>query len=208
MTKNTKEDNKYFQWHLQPFTPVNPWAQAHDIFTDEEIEKIIEIGNSEETSVQTEGAVGLNRTIDENIRISNISWIRADLESQHWIFRKLTDVVNGMNQQFFKYDLVNIESLQFSRYDSNRKGMYKKHTDMYSQQSFYSRKLSFSLQLTDEDSYEGGDLCLYFQDDPVVASRKKGVMTFFPSYTLHEVTPVLKGVRYSLVGWVLGPKFI
>jgi len=32
-------------------------------------------------------------------------------------------------------------------------------------------------------------------------------MIFFPSYTLHEVTPVTKGTRYTLVGWVHGPAF-
>jgi predicted 2-oxoglutarate/Fe(II)-dependent dioxygenase YbiX len=31
-------------------------------------------------------------------------------------------------------------------------------------------------------------------------------MTLFPSFTVHEVKPVTKGIRYSLVGWVVGEK--
>jgi hypothetical protein len=34
-----------------------------------------------------------------------------------------------------------------------------------------------------------------------------GTFTVFPSYTLHEVSPILDGARYSLVGWVNGPDF-
>ena len=29
----------------------------------------------------------------------------------------------------------------------------------------------------------------------------------FPSYVLHEVTPVTKGERYSLVAWLTGKPF-
>ena len=32
-------------------------------------------------------------------------------------------------------------------------------------------------------------------------------MAVFPSYSLYEVTPVTKGERYSLVGWITGPQF-
>ena len=35
-------------------------------------------------------------------------------------------------------------------------------------------------------------------------NQKQGTLVLFPSYTLHEVKPVTKGVRYSLVGWYEG----
>ena len=55
--------------------------------------------------------------------------------------------------------------------------------------------------------YEGGDLRLYGGDDYDTAPKKQGTIIGFPSYVLHEVTPVTSGVRYSLVGWAQGPKF-
>ena len=34
--------------------------------------------------------------------------------------------------------------------------------------------------------------------------RTRGAMALFPSFLPHRVTPVTRGVRYSLVGWVCG----
>jgi PKHD-type hydroxylase len=69
------------------------------------------------------------------------------------------------------------------------------------------RKLSFSVMLTDPEEYEGGELLLKIDSFPITPPNKKGTVIFFPSYVLHEVTPVTKGTRKTLVGWVLGPKF-
>jgi len=35
-------------------------------------------------------------------------------------------------------------------------------------------------------------------------ARKKGSIIVFPSFNWHQVTPVTRGVRYSLVTWHLG----
>lgn len=70
----------------------------------------------------------------------------------------------------------------------------------------HNRKLSMSLQLSDPNDYEGGELLLHLSHNPTVISKQKGMMVFFPSHTLHEVTPVTKGERYSLVAWIHGSK--
>jgi PKHD-type hydroxylase len=70
-----------------------------------------------------------------------------------------------------------------------------------------NRKLSFVLQLSDPNEYEGGELQFYFGGDPLVAKKQKGIITFFPSNSLHECTPVTFGERYVIVGWVHGPPF-
>ena len=44
--------------------------------------------------------------------------------------------------------------------------------------------------------------------DFATLSRATGSISFFPSYTIHEVKPVTRGTRYSLVGWACGPAFI
>ena len=62
-----------------------------------------------------------------------------------------------------------------------------------------SRKMSMSLLLN--DTFDGGDLNLF----SVQSIRKEaGTMVFFPSFVPHEVTPVTKGTRYSLVMWFVG----
>ena len=40
------------------------------------------------------------------------------------------------------------------------------------------------------------------------APKKRGQMVIFPSETIHRVTPVTKGIRKSIVGWVIGPPFV
>jgi PKHD-type hydroxylase len=70
-----------------------------------------------------------------------------------------------------------------------------------------NRKLSFVLFLNDVSEYEGGKLLLYNATEPLIPEALKGTIVFFPSYVLHEVTPVTKGTRNTLVGWVSGPRF-
>ena len=69
------------------------------------------------------------------------------------------------------------------------------------------RKLSVSLLLSDPDDYDGGDLQFKFGEEEQTAERERGMMTLFLSWSLHRVTPVTRGTRYSLVAWTSGPPF-
>ena len=69
--------------------------------------------------------------------------------------------------------------------------------------SHSTRKLSFSLQLTDGATYQGGDLI--FGDRLADGYRNQGSLVIFPSVSLHEVTPVFRGIRHTIVGWIHGP---
>jgi PKHD-type hydroxylase len=184
--------------------PNEPYAWASDIFSQEELEKIISIGQSIE---KIEGGVDQSETPNHDSRRSKIAWIVPNNESS-FIYTRIVDALNQINEQFYGYDIDGIEDLQFSEYDSSYAGMYKSHSDD-SLDTTILRKLSFTLQLSTENSYEGGDLLLYrFKlNDPIQVKKQKGILAVFPSSTIHEVTPVTKGVRYSLVGWAYGPNF-
>ena len=95
--------------------------------------------------------------------------------------------------------------MQYSIYEKG--GFYKDHVDLMYLSAAGIRKLSFSIMLTDPEEYEGGELLLKTHSLPIKTLNKKGTIIFFPSYVLHEVTPVTKGTRKTLVGWVLGPSF-
>ena len=201
-----------FNWWLDSTTNEN-WAYAHNVFTPEECKKIIEVGaGGRLASPLTYGTVGdLNQSESDIkkvalIRKSPVAWIRSDIQENQWIFQKIREAVKIINDQFFKYDLTEIQSLQFTSYDSKEKGFYGKHIDMM-YTGAGTRKLSVSIQLSNSDDYTGGDLLLHTRNDPERPHRQQGTASFFPSYTLHEVTPVTKGKRYSLVAWVLGPRF-
>ena len=48
---------------------------------------------------------------------------------------------------------------------------------------------------------------LYEDDKGAKMKKEQGTLIIFPSYILHEVKPVTKGERNSLVAWVTGKQF-
>lgn len=196
----------FYSWDLNELETHELWAWSQ-CFSPEECQKIIDIGKSLTLLKATVGgdfdekSFGLNT----EIRSSNIAFIPVT-EDNKWIFQRITQIVNRMNTDYFHYDLREIETLQFTEYDSSYTGFYDRHIDMI-YRSFKTRKLSITIQLSDQGSYEGGDLVLYSTSKPTYTKREQGIANIFPSWSLHEVTPVTKGTRYSLVAWILGPRF-
>jgi len=185
---------------------VSNWAWTNEVFTVEELDAIIQIGLSLEQDQARTGGDGLTKP-NLKMRDSVTSWLFPN-EVTNWVFQRLGFSIMQMNQQFFGFDLTSMEQgLQFTRYDAPGQH-YDWHIDRGSTHG--CRKLSLSLQLSDPDDYEGGDLELWFggnEDEIVKAERQRGMATFFPSWTMHRVKPVTKGTRYSLVCWVSGPSF-
>ena len=70
-----------------------------------------------------------------------------------------------------------------------------------------NERLSISIQLSSDKEYEGGDLEFKTGRQIETAPKKNNCAILFPSYFLHRVKPVTKGVRKSLVLWISGPKF-
>ena len=76
------------------------------------------------------------------------------------------------------------------------------------------RKLSMTINLSQPDEYEGGNLEIKYntkegtQETKVIEEgRKQGTMILFPSFLPHRVSPVKRGTRYSMVIWILGKPF-
>jgi len=186
---------------------IETWAYGENVLTKEECKKLIKIGKSLQLKKAGVGAgklVDLNKEEKNKIRKSKISWI-FPTEELNFIYRKLTDCIMQINNDFFKFDITGfLEGLQFTYYDTSH-SHYIKHTDR--SKGCLIRKLSFSILLNDPSEYEGGDFCLYDSDKPIVLPKKQGMLLAFPSYTLHEVKPVTKGKRISLVCWITGPNF-
>ena len=67
--------------------------------------------------------------------------------------------------------------------------------------------------MSDPKDYKGGDLQFQFRNktDPniidTVDIKSKGSVIVFPSNVWHQVTPVTKGIRHSLVIWNLGQPY-
>lgn len=191
-------------WWLEVAT-TETWAYHHELFNDEEIDQINKIASGYILD-QGEVGSGKDKVKNTNIRNSNIAFLRSSDDANNWIFERITRAVMGINHQFWNFDLTRIETLQYSEYNVGQ--FYKDHIDMmYQSPNRAVRKLSFTVQLTDPKKYKGGDVIIKSGVDDLPMHKNKGTILFFPSYMLHEVTPVTKGTRHALVGWVSGPPF-
>ena len=171
--------------------------------------------------------------INKNIRNSKNAWI----PSSHWIGGFVWHYVQRANRTNFLYDLSHIdgETIQYTKYgvgdyynwhqDSGLNTYYEPiKTEQAVEGSLDNndeflinsvkinceiiRKLSFSIQLSDPDDYEGGNLQLMDENNKsYIAPRQRGTIILFDSRTPHRVQKVRRGERKSIVGWVVGPRW-
>lgn len=169
------------------------------------------------------------------IRDSEISWL-----NNSWIYELLHPLIEEANQKAgWKYEWDRSENCQFTKYGINQ--FYGWHADgnndhMGVAKKFIPgisptksdgspskdytkdlnlvgkiRKLSMTLNLSDENDYDGGNLkfdlgphAMNNRYHECTEIRPKGSVIVFPSHVYHQVTPVTKGTRHSLVMWCWG----
>ena len=130
------------------------------------------------------------------------------IDLQKVIIYKLKEIFIEENKRYqFDLDYSSI-NVQYTKYqkgdfytwhtDDDVNDTHKKHQNV--------RKLSITVALN-VGSYEGGDLqiILNYQKEPRTMRLEFGDALIFPSFTQHQITPITKGIRYSLVSWVSGP---
>lgn len=141
---------------------------------------------------------------DLHYRRTNVGWLDFTPENQH-IWNKLSEVVAEVNRRFFQINLTGFyEPLQLCEYSASYEGHFGWHMDATHKGTNVPRKLSMVLMLSDPSEYEGGELQVKTSDKDITLEMKQGRAWFFPSYMLHRVTPVTKGLRKTAVLWVGG----
>ena len=164
--------------------------------------------------------------VDKVIRNSKNLWI----PTSNWIGGWLWYYIDRVNRENFCYDLTDIDgcSIQYTQYgpgqfynwhqDADIDTFYKPQLtpssgqnmsqDQVTLQGEYVRKLSFALQLSDATDYTGGEV--QFLDNSgktYFAPKQRGTLMVFDSRTKHRVRKVKSGLRKSLVGWCVGPRW-
>ncbi len=171
----------------------------NEYFSNEDIDKILTITNKYNYQDSK-----VSNLVDKSYRNNLIKWIPNNDET-NWIYKELSELVIKANK-IWNFDIVGFgENIQIGEYNSDVKGHYDWHLDIGVQSC--CRKISISVQLSDEKEYEGGELEMQFGRNVNIMSKNKGSVFLFPSYMLHRVKPVTKGIRRSLVVWVTGPPF-
>ena len=182
------------------------FATWEDGFTPDECDRIIQIGELYNAMNSTVGADSEKQKSNEAIRKSLNSWIGLNKDTE-WIYERLGNICRCLNGLHWRFDISGFaEDLQYTRYNSDG-CFYGWHIDNGIKGSEYpQRKLSITLQLSNPDEYEGGDFQIHSSRLSTLP-KEKGLVIAFPSYSLHQVTPVTKGSRKSLVVWLSGKPF-
>ena len=165
-------------------------------------------------------------SLNKDKRNSQNTWV----PTTHWLGGFVWHYVQRPNRENVLYDLrcIDGESMQYTRYEEgqfygwhNDAGLATQYKpvavgnraeglgqDFLNERLEMVRKLSFVLQLSDPEDYEGGNLQLLDESGSTYfAPRQKGTMILFDSRTQHRVLKVKKGVRKSIVGWTVGPRW-
>jgi PKHD-type hydroxylase len=178
---------------------------AAGAFRPDELDCIARIGDSRPSQAATIGTPE-GSVLDTGYRTSRITWLRLDAQTE-FLFQRLCEVVEVVNRERYQFELTGFDdALQYTVYEAPSVG-YDWHVDLIDAPWNLQRKLSLTLQLSDEADYEGGELEFRDGASVVAAPRERGLVTAFPSWTQHRVRPVTRAVRRSVVAWVGGPSF-
>ena len=139
--------------------------------------------------------------------------------SDKFLYDTFAPYVHSANEQAgWNYDLDWFESVQIARYGKDQH--YSWHTDGQSDHfGCYKdgenrqgkvRKISCVALLS--NGYVGGDFELAVQkqeEENEILRPDMGVgdVIVFPSWVFHRSTPIIKGTKYSISMWCLGPPF-
>lgn len=186
----------------------------------------------------TEEIKNKNKNYEEEkfyVRDSKVAWL-----DQKFIYDRVEEYVKEANKRTtWNWQWDSMEIPQFTVYekggfygwhsdgDSDWNAVYRKYipgvtTEEEKKNHTFTklnrdigkvRKISVTINLSREETYEGG--LLKFDFGPHAQTRfkecteikKQGSMIVFPSFQYHQVTPVTKGTRYSLVVWITGRPF-
>ena len=195
---------------------VFPYIYRDGIFSEPEFNKLLDYCHNEEKMFESQVPDGSEKqtesVVNKNIRNSNVRMFNPDTTNL-WIFDRIKWCVETMNRDFYRYDLTGFNYLQYSEYRGEG-AKYNYHMDMFVGTTaqpdwlFLQRKLSIVMLLSEPGvDYEGGDFEINLGGGPLIVPLVKGRIITFPSWVMHRVAPLTRGIRKSLVAWVLGPSF-
>jgi len=147
--------------------------------------------------------IGEGRDLEKNINLDIRNVLRLPLPMNQGIGATLTSIGLNLNHQFWQYNITHSNQTEFLMYEPN--GKYEAHVDTFHQHGNETRKLTAIAILNDD--FEGGKFYIINSNEKIYPPQEKGDVIVFPSFMVHGVEPVTKGVRYSVVTWMVGPYF-
>lgn len=199
-------DGPYAEWKYDKRPKLSHHAEPDynfwyfpDAMTPEAAKKLIE---SLEAQTKGEDAGIGSKTGIVNKEIRDVK--RVMLPSYRGIGATMTGMGIAANIQAWKFDVTHSNQTDYLKYDVN--GHYHAHVDTFiNPNASECRKLTVLMFLNDD--FEGGRLFLQNGHKKIYPPQGVGTCLVFPSFILHGVEPITKGVRRSVVTWLVGPWF-
>jgi hypothetical protein len=143
---------------------------------------------------------GANDVVDKKIRDVK----KIQLSAWTGLGAQMAGMGLSANQQAWKFDVTHSNQCDYLIYDVE--GHYHAHTDTFMDPTQTECRKLTVLAFLNED-FEGGRLFLQIGYEKIYPPQNAGTVLVFPSFILHGVEPVTKGIRRSVVTWLVGPWF-
>jgi predicted 2-oxoglutarate/Fe(II)-dependent dioxygenase YbiX len=186
-TKLTHHSNEVLYWNFPIAFPI------------EAAQRVIETAEKLDNEIARIGG-GANGVINKKIRdVKKIS-----LPAWNGLGAQMAGMALEANRQAWKFNVTHANQCDYLIYDVE--GHYHAHTDTFMDPTqTEARKLTILAFLNDD--FEGGRLFLQVGSEKIYPPQQLGSVLVFPSFVLHGVEPVTKGIRRSIVTWMVGPWF-
>ena len=137
----------------------------------------------------------------QNLNLNGNSKLKTQIHWLHFLANYFTKLcLEYQTKLNVKCELTQINEVTILKYKNQ--GHYKFHTDSHLQQP---RTLSIIYLLNND--YEGGDLIFKSPGEEKITKilKKPNKVIVWPSNFMypHKVTPITKGIRYSIVSWAV-----
>jgi PKHD-type hydroxylase len=192
---------------------MNQWWQYWiGKFHPDACDKILETALSYPVDDGKIGHGSTDSVLDTSYRKSKIRWLKREDMRLYGLLQNMEELFSIANRNAFGFDLSGFHEIQFTEYHGSVGGKYDWHHDTtWTGNTLLRRKLSMVIQLSNPEDYDGGDFQVNTEDCQQAPNprdiRQRGTVIVFPSFLRHRVTPVTRGLRYSLVSWCEGPCF-
>lgn len=165
-------------------------AILEEFSNEEEWQKTVVGGGRIDDKVRTAETVviSLPHVIEKNPKV------RQKLDK--YVFASAGLVIKKYNEKFPLCKIEEDSGYELLRYKEGQ--FYTQHTD-----SFKARPRAVSCSFALNDDYEGGEWGFF--DREMVIKAPKGSAVLFPSNFMypHEIMPVTRRVRYSIITWFI-----
>jgi predicted 2-oxoglutarate/Fe(II)-dependent dioxygenase YbiX len=180
--------------------PDFTFAAYPDALTLDACKKLIDSLEAQAKGEDAQIGMGSKGVLNKEIRDVK----KVELPIYRGIGATMAGIGLNANSNGWKFNVTRANQCDYLKYDVN--GHYRAHVDTFMNPNAPEcRKLTVLVFLNDD--FEGGKLFIQNGHEKIYPPQNAGTCVVFPSFMMHGVEPVTKGIRRSIVTWLVGPWF-